>query len=1019
MSRRNRNLIGQVRSGKRYLTTAGIRVASAVHQVPETKVANAELDSHADTVVAGSTCRILELTEKSCIVYPYSEKYDPIQNVPIAKVATAYDHPVSGETFILIFGQALFMGDTMEHTLICPNQARFNGVIIDDVPKHLSPNQSSTHSIFFPNEGVRIPLQMNGVISCFKTRLPSEREIQNCRWLTVTNDTPWEPSSNQFAEQESFCQEEMQPQVYDRDIYSLSSIIHSNICAINTGSRKLTVPDIEIARIFNCSPAVATKTRLVTTQKGVRSVSKHLTRRYRTKQAALRYDQLGGRHGRFYLDTFFSSIRSTRGNTMGQLFVNDVGFYHFIPMRSKSEAGNALLEFIQDVGIPSSLHTDDAKELTSGKWEQVRKEHGIKQTIAEPYSPFQNRTEVNIRELKKHVRHLMSRTKTPKRSWDFCSRYVSEICCLTAQPLYSLHGRTPYELVTGNTPDISKYIAFHWYQPVYYYDSTVFPEERELLGRWLGVAHSIGQAMCFWILPKSGVPIAQTTLRAVSDAELQSNQVLQELNSFDESIQRKIGDSHLTEDALSFKYGSDELNKALEDVDDGEFEPYEKEADRPEMDDFDEETLDQLLSAEVVLPKGDYQFIGKIVGRKRDANGNPIGRANNNPILDTRVYEVEFPDGTVADYAANILAEALYAQVDADGNRFMLLKEIVDHRKDQTALLGSEALVPNSSGSRNPTRRFSTKGWTLQCMWADGSTSWEPLRNLRESNPLELAQYAEVHDLLNEPAFNWWAKEVLKRSRRIIKKVKTKYWQRTHKYGIRLPKTLREALKLDAENGNTLWYDAIQKEIKNVQVAFQFLDGDQPTPVGYKEIPCHIIFDIKMDFTRKARFVAGGHKTDPPASLTYSSVVSRDSVRIAFLIAALNDLDILAADIGNAYINANVREKVYFIAGDEFGMNKKGKRVVIVKALYGLKTSGAAWRAHLAETLHSMGYTSSLADPDVWFKAECKPDGFAYYSYILVYVDDILAISHKPEATMRILAKTFRLKDGYAPHHDI
>jgi hypothetical protein len=100
------------------------------------------------------------------------------------------------------------------------------------------------------------------------------------------------------------------------------------------------------------------------------------------------------------------------------------------------------------------------------------------------------------------------------------------------------------------------------------------------------------------------------------------------------------------------------------------------------------------------------------------------------------------------------------------------------------------------------------------------------------------------------------------------------------------------------------------------------------------------------------------------------------------LLNCRSDLDILATAIGNAYINANVREKVYFIAGDEFGASKKGKRVVIIKALHGLKTSGAAWRAHFTETLHGMGYTSSLADPDVWFKAECKPDGFEYYSYV-------------------------------------
>jgi hypothetical protein len=221
-----------------------------------------------------------------------------------------------------------------------------------------------------------------------------------------------------------------------------------------------------------------------------------------------------------------------------------------------------------------------------------------------------------------------------------------------------------------------------------------------------------------------------------------------------------------------------------------------------------------------------------------------------------------------------------------DGNRWLLLKDITAHKKD--------AIAPTLEELQQQRRKYTTKGWSLCCLWANGSTSWEPLRNLKESNPLEVAKYADAKNLLNEPAFNWWAKHVLKRSRRVIKKVKTRYWQRTHKYGVRLPKSAVEALQLDAENGNTLWHDAIQKELKNVQITFTFLGGDERAPVGYKQIPCHIIFDVKMDFTRKARFVTGGHKTDPPSFITYSSVVSRESVRIAFLLAALNDLDILA-----------------------------------------------------------------------------------------------------------------------------
>ena len=126
-----------------------------------------------------------------------------------------------------------------------------------------------------------------------------------------------------------------------------------------------------------------------------------------------------------------------------------------------------------------------------------------------------------------------------------------------------------------------------------------------------------------------------------------------------------------------------------------------------------------------------------------------------------------------------------------------------------------------------------------------------------------------------------------------------------------------------------------------MQLSFKILEDDETKPIGYQYIKCHMIFDIKFDFTRKARFVAGGHLTKPPASLTYSSVVSQESVRIGFLLAALNDLDILAADIGNAYLNAPCREKVYFTAGREFGPSNMGKTVVVVRALYGLKSSGA------------------------------------------------------------------------------
>jgi hypothetical protein len=129
---------------------------------------------------------------------------------------------------------------------------------------------------------------------------------------------------------------------------------------------------------------------------------------------------------------------------------------------------------------------------------------------------------------------------------------------------------------------------------------------------------------------------------------------------------------------------------------------------------------------------------------------------------------------------------------------------------------------------------------------------------------------------------------------RVIAKVKSKYWIRTHKFGIKIPKTVDEARRLDAENGNTFWWDAIMEEMKNVRPEFEAWEKSAAEiPPGYQHIKYNLIFDIKMgeNFRRKARFVAGGHTTEVPDSIvTYSLVVSRGSVRIALTIAGVNGL---------------------------------------------------------------------------------------------------------------------------------
>ena len=97
-----------------------------------------------------------------------------------------------------------------------------------------------------------------------------------------------------------------------------------------------------------------------------------------------------------------------------------------------------------------------------------------------------------------------------------------------------------------------------------------------------------------------------------------------------------------------------------------------------------------------------------------------------------------------------------------------------------------------------------------------------------------------------------------------------------------------------------------------------------------------------------------------PAIITYASVVSCETVRIALLMAALNDLEVKVGDVLNAYITAPITEKVWTVLGPEFGIDP-GKTAVIVRALYGLKSAGAAFHAHLASFMPQMGYTSCKA----------------------------------------------------------
>lgn len=192
---------------------------------------------------------------------------------------------------------------------------------------------------------------------------------------------------------------------------------------------------------------------------------------------------------------------------------------------------------------------------------------------------------------------------------------------------------------------------------------------------------------------------------------------------------------------------------------------------------------------------------------------------------------------------------------------------------------------------------------------------------------------------------------------------------------------------------------------------FDLESEDEEKIVGYKRITGNMVFDVKLgeNFQRKARFMADGHLTEAPASMTYSTVVSRDSVRILLMIAALNRLDLQCPDIQNAFLTAPSLKKCYMNAGPEF-MGEEGKTFIVRRALYGLKSAALAFRSFLAQKIKDLGFFPLEADPDVLMRPAIKSNGAAYYKYILCYVDDIMCMSVNAMETMKQLQAKFKFK---------
>ena len=174
----------------------------------------------------------------------------------------------------------------------------------------------------------------------------------------------------------------------------------------------------------------------------------------------------------------------------------------------------------------------------------------------------------------------------------------------------------------------------------------------------------------------------------------------------------------------------------------------------PEADDYTPEVMeDTYLNMELAIPKdGDGPEFSRVTKRIRDANGLPIGCSHDNPLLYTRVYEVEYSDGHKASLAENAIAINMFSQVDEEGNRHVFLDDIVDHFTDGDEIKQHDAFITSNNGGRR--RHETTKGWEILLQWKDGSTSWETLKEIKKCYSLHISEYAVIKRIPDEPAFS-------------------------------------------------------------------------------------------------------------------------------------------------------------------------------------------------------------------------------------------------------------------------
>ena len=671
-------------------------------------------------------------------------------------------------------------------------------------------------------------------------------------------------------------------------------------------------------------------------------------------------------------DTVYSDTPAVDdGSTVAQIFVGTETLVTDIyGIKTDKQFVNTLEDNIRDRGAPNKLISDRAQVEISKKVQDILRSLFIGSWQSEPHQQHQNPAERRYQTVKNTANRIMDRTGAPAYTWLLCLLYV---CFLLNYTFCASVGGIPMSNLTGSTVDISVLLRFWFWQKVYYMkDDSDFPSSsKEGIGHIVGISENVGHALTWKILTNDTLKVIhRSNVRPCDEDDINFRAAM------------IGGESDPTET-------SEILNPII----------------KSRHDPVDGESNHSSTQEMPVFNPAD------LVGRTFLMDQQEDGQRHRARI----VKLIQDHEDDVATHPDRI--KFMISVNDDKAEEVISYNQMLDHitRDEENTVIWKFRRITSHQGPLRPEHPdYKGSSYNVMVEWENGEITSEPLKIIAADDPVTCAIYAKENNLLETEGWKRF-KGIAKRQKkftRMVNQAKLRSYSTAprYQYGYEVPRDYNHALRLDERNKNTRWQEATQLEMTQIDEYETFTDLGHKSvakvPDGYKKIRVHLVYAVKHDGRHKARLVADGHLTEVPTESVYSGVVSLRGFRLVLFLAELNGLELWATDIGSAYLEAKTNEKVYIIAGPEFG-EREGHVLLIHKAIYGLRSSGARWHARFSDCLRSMGFEPSKSEPDIWMRRNGD-----IYEYIAVYVDDLALALKDPQSVIDLLKDkhNFKLK---------